>query len=67
MWEEAFHPLRKRRTALLRSNGIGDKLFDQVTAEECMAQAAGGNLKPMSRGLSWEVSERENIMMEVFE
>src|SRR6185436_19378945 len=34
VWEEAFHPFRKRHTALRRSNEIGNKLFAQVTAEE---------------------------------
>jgi hypothetical protein len=58
MLEEAFHPFRKRHTASLRSNGIGNKLFEQVTAEEWVTQAAGGNLKHISRGLSSEVSER---------
>ena len=33
-------------------------LFEQVTAEEWVTQAAGGNLKRISRGLSSEVSER---------
>jgi hypothetical protein len=58
MLEEAFHPFRKRHTAALRSNGIGNKLFEQVTAEEWVTQAAGGNLKRISPGLSSEVSER---------
>ena len=34
VWEEAFHPFRKRHTASLRSSEIGNKLFAQVTAEE---------------------------------
>ena len=34
VWEEAFHPFRKRHTALRRSNEIGNKLFAQVIAEE---------------------------------
>ena len=58
MLEEAIHPFRKRHTASLRSNGIGNKLFEQVTAEEWVTQAAGGNLKRISRGFSLEVSER---------
>jgi len=35
-----------------------NKLFEQVTAEEWVTQAAGGNLKHISQGLSSEVSER---------
>src|SRR5580765_4992618 len=34
MLEEAFHPFRKKHTAPLRSNENGEKLFEQITAEE---------------------------------
>lgn len=61
MLAEAFHPFRKRHTALRRSNRIGNKLFEQVTAEERVTQAAGGNLKRSSRRLSLEVSERRRM------
>jgi hypothetical protein len=66
MSEEVFHPSRKRHTASLRSNGIGNKLFEQVTAEKWVTQAAGGNLKRISRGLSLEMWRGKNVMMEVF-
>jgi hypothetical protein len=58
MLGEAFHLCLKRHTASRRSNGIVNKLFDQITTEEWVTQAACGNLKCISRGLSLEVSER---------
>jgi hypothetical protein len=61
MLAEAFHPFRKRHTALRRSNGIENKLFEQVTAEEWVTQASGGNLKRISRGPSLKVSERRRM------
>jgi hypothetical protein len=58
IWEAACHPFRKTPTASRRSNGIGNKLFEQVTAEEWVTHAAGGNLKRILRDLSLEGSER---------
>ena len=58
MLEEVFHPFLKRHTASLRSNGIGNNLFKRVTAEKWATQAADGNRKRFSRGLSLEGSKR---------
>jgi hypothetical protein len=58
MLAEAIHPFRKKHTASLRSNGIGNKLFEQVTAEERVVQTTGSNLKRISRDFSSKVLER---------
>src|SRR6185295_6412542 len=63
--EEAFHPFRKRHTASLRSNGIGNTLFAQVTAEEWVTRIQV-HISSEGRHLARRVRSNEHSLLPYF-